>query len=115
MIPKIFGGYRGKLVKIYEMLVVAETALPRTRILQASNMNPQTDNSLIFWLVDQGFLEKLADGDMGKLYMASLRRRSRSHKGLYKTTPKGRDVRKFYEALFDMLGLSEAVKERFNR
>lgn len=98
--PKIFSHSRPNLTKLYEILRAAEKPLPRTRIFQTANTNQQTDKPLFYWLLEQGFLEKIESG-------------WRSSKGIFRITAKGRDARKAYETLFDIMGMSDEVQMRF--
>ena len=111
--PEIFGRHRPNLIKFYEILKAAETPLPRTRILQAANLGQQTNNSLFFWLLKQGFIEQLDYKDLGKTYLASLRKKTRNAKGWFRITVKGKSVLKVYEALFDIIGISDMDRTRF--
>jgi len=109
--PEIFGSKRANLVRVYEILVAAEDLLPRTRLLQAAHIGQQEGTIVFNWMLEQGYLEKLTrDEAVGH----GMRRRARRNiKGFFRVTPKGREIRNAYEALFDRMGLSDRVQYRF--
>ena len=113
MNPELFGRYKQNLIKIYAILRAVDEPLPRSRILQRANLYYRFDMPLFLWLVERGFIKKLSRQEIGKKYTSSQRRITRQHKGIFKIAAKGRDVRKLYDALFNLLGLSDSIRERF--
>ena len=110
-----FDSHRGNLGRVYELLRVAEAqTLPRTRLWQAANYNPQRGLNYIFhWLWERGLIERVEYKDIKKAYTYSQRRPPANSKGLFKITDKGREVIRVYDALFDIMGLSDKVRARF--
>jgi len=109
--PEIFGPRRANFMRVYEILVVAEDLLPRTRLLQAAHVGQQEGAVVFNWKLEQGYLEKLTNAEAAG--HGKNRKVSRAIKGFFRITVRGREIRNAYEALFDLIGLSDRVHDRF--
>jgi len=111
--PKIFGYNRTKLTQIYETLVASEEVLPYTSLFLKTHLSYSKNKPLLKWLVEQGFIESV-DYDEIRGGKAGLSRNPRRNvKGWYRITSNGRTVLNMYESLFDVMGLSGRIQERF--
>lgn len=115
-VPGFFGRGRPALMKIYELLRATEHPGPRTRLVLTARMNQnnQIDDTIWFWMLEQGFLEEVSYSEVAGRSAGTQRKPRRNVKGFYRTSVKGRDLQRRYEALFDILGISDQVQARFS-